>query len=117
MKKLSTALTMSLIAVITLGCTNTDTTVQTPATPETTPAAQDTVLAGSEGAGHYNNTPNNVNEPNNEPDDIEGLETIIEENTPIETSEQAVTEVDEIIAELDAIDEELAALDDLLNDL
>ena len=116
MKKLSTALTAGLIAFLAVGCNNTDTTVETPPAPETAPAAQDTVLAGSEGAGDYNDTPDSLT-PINELDDIEGLETTVDESTPIETSEQAVTEVDDIVAELDAIDEELAALDDLLNDL
>lgn len=113
MKKLSTTLAISLVALIAVGCNNTDTTVETPPSPETTPAAQGTVLAGSEGAGNYNDIPENLNELDNP----ESLETIIKDITPIETSEQAVTEVDEIVAELDAIDEELAALDDLLNDL
>ena len=116
MKKLSTALTAGLIAFLAVGCNNTDTTVETPPAPETAPAAQDTVLAGSEGAGDYNDTPDSLT-PINELDDIEGLETTVDESTPIETSEQAVTEVDDIVAELDAIDSELAALDDLLNDL
>lgn len=116
MKKLSTALSIGLVALIAVGCNSTDTTVQAPPAPEPTPAAQDTVLAGSEGAGDYNDTPDNSG-PVNEVDDIEGLETIIEDSTPIETPEQAVNEVDEIVAELDAIDEELAALDDLLSDL
>ena len=87
MKKLSTTLTISLIALIAAGCNNTDTTVETPPTPETTPAAQDTVLAGSEGAGDYNDTPDN-----------NGAINELEDSTPIETPEQAVNEVDEIVA-------------------
>ena len=115
MKKLSATLSIALVALATVGCSSDNTTTsELPPAPESTqsPTAQDTVLAGSEGAGDYNDTPTDATEPVNELDDI-----ITENTTALETSEQAVTEVDAIVAELDAIDEELAALDDLLNDL
>ena len=113
MKKLSTALTAGLVALIAVGCNNANDTSKTRLAPETTPEVQDTVLAELEGVDDHSDNPSEVLEPSSEFNEIE---TPLQDIIPLETEEQAVTEVDNIVAELDAIDEELAALDDLLAD-
>lgn len=113
MKKLSTALTVGLVALIAVGCNNANDTAKTQLAPETTPEAHDTVLAELEDVGDQSDNSSEVLEPTSEFDKIE---TPRQDSIPLETEEQAVTEVDNVVAELDAIDEELAALDDLLAD-
>ena len=45
MKKLSSAFTVGLLALISVGCNNANDTAKTQLAPETNPEAQDTVLA------------------------------------------------------------------------
>ena len=113
MKKLSTALTFGLVALIAVGCNNANDTAKTQLAPETTTEAHDTVLAELEDVDDHSDDSSEVLEPTSEFDKIE---TPRQDSIPLETEEQAVTEVDNVVAELDAIDEELAALDDLLAD-
>lgn len=113
MKKLSSALTVGLLALISVGCNNANDTAKTQLAPETNPEAQDTVLAELEVVGDHSDNSSEVLELTS---GINEVETPLQDSIPLETEEQAVTEVDNIVAELDAIDEELAALDDLLAD-
>lgn len=111
MKKLSTALTVGLVALITVGCNNANGIAKTQLAAETTPAAQDTVLAEILGVGGHSDNSSEVFEPINEFNEIE---IPPRESIPLETEEQAVTGVDNIVEELAALDEELAALDEEL---
>ena len=113
MKKLSTALTAGLGALIAVGCNNANDTAITQLAPETTTEAHDTVLAELEDVDDHSDNSSEILEPTSEFNEIE---TPLQDSIPLETEEQAVTQVDNIVAELDAIDEELAALDDLLAD-
>ncbi len=113
MKKLSTALTAGLVALIAVGCNNANDTSKTQLAPETTPEAQDTVLAELEGVDDHSDNSSEVLEP---PSEFNEIETPLQDIIPLETEEQAVTEVDNIVAELDVIVAELDAIDDLLAD-
>ena len=113
MKKLSTALTAGLVALIAVGCNNASDTSKTQLAPETTPEAQDTVLAELEGVDDHSDNSSEVLEPTS---GFNEIETPLQDIIPLETEEQAVTEVDNIVAELDVIVAELDAIDDLLAD-
>ena len=63
MKKLSTALTAGLVALIAVGCNNANDTSKTRLAPQTTPEAQDTVLAELEGVDDHSDNPSEVLNP------------------------------------------------------
>ena len=113
MKKLSSAFTVGLLALISVGCNNANDTAKTQLAPETNPEAQDTVLAELEVVDDHSDNSSEVLEPSSEFNEIE---TPLQDIIPLETEEQAVTEVDNIVAELDVIVAELDAIDDLLAD-